>query len=76
MISLPEGLFYAECEGKDEYVTTRDCRFNAALNEVKEYVREFVFIDGDALTSILENHRIDINTLTPREWRKIDLVIK
>lgn len=76
MISLPEGLFYAEAEGKDKYVTTRESRLNAAMTEVRAYGRKFTFITGDEVEKILRNHNIEMDSLTPSEWNKLGLVIR
>lgn len=76
MISLAEGLYYAEAEGKDKYVTTRESRLNAAMNEIRKYVRDYTFIDGTEVEMILRDHNIEVDSLTPFEWNKLGLVIR
>lgn len=76
MISLPEGLYYAECEGLDQFVTTRECRLNAAIKEIKEYVRKYRFIDGNELEMFLSDHGISIESLSNREISRIESVLK
>jgi len=62
LITLPEGLFYTEANGMDKYVQTRDARFNAVLNEIKEGV-EF----EDTVIDIFNKHGLSVTDLAPAE---------
>ena len=74
MISLPEFLFYAEAEGCDYIVNTKEARINAAIKDFQKIYRnggnpnEYIY-------EVLSAHGLNENLLTEKEIARINSAI-
>lgn len=65
--------FMAEAEGQDDLVDTREAKLNAIVNDINDFKRANPGVDVmDHIDNIIEDHNIEIESLSPDERSIID----
>lgn len=71
MVNSGYFMYMAEAAGRDDLISTRTARINAAIKDFKHLVNNNIQIDDYTIAKVLANHGLTEDSLSEAEKRKM-----